>query len=111
MDVVRFLLEKEASAVGDFSEARGRAVLEASRHSGAPAGIMRLLLSARAGTEAVKDCDACRTPLCWAAIHGDLGMASLLLEGGADRQHRSENGKPCELARAGGHLEVARLLE
>ena len=91
VDVVRFLLEKEASAAGDFSEAHGQALLAASRQSGAAGrlAILRLLLNARAGTEAVKDWER-QTPLA-----GPPSMATLTWSACFSKQG------PTEISRAG----------
>jgi uncharacterized protein len=51
------------------------------------------------------------TPLHSAAANGDRPMVELLLTHGADRDARTDDGKkPFDLARDGGHAEVAELL-
>ena len=47
-----------------------------------------------------------------AAAHGDRHMTEMLLEAGADRQARTEKGETAaDLARSGGHSELALWLE
>jgi len=52
------------------------------------------------------------TPLHYAAEHGHLDVALLLIERGADVNSRNNEGKtPLDVAREEGHVEVARVIE
>lgn len=72
--------------------------------------VVRALILAGAAVDAINDHG--QTPLGRAAEEGQAGCVTALLEAGADATRRDGHGRtPHELAQAGGHREVARMLK
>ena len=74
-------------------------------------GRVQALLDGEPGLLDSRDFLRRRTALHWAADHGDLAIAGLLLSRGADRALADKQGKaPLDLALAHGHADMAALL-